>query len=368
MTQTSATAHWTERESYYRDVCSQIGVALITTDTELRIRSWNAAAARMFGAASERMLGTSILSIVPGERRAVAERMLHRALDLGEGSEFEFEHRDVSGQRRELAVAIAPIIVDSGERIGASLCLRDITRRIDLQSELDESRKMAALGEMAGAIAHHFNNVLGGVVTSIDYAIESQDVALTQRMLKQVSPALMRTTALVNGLLAFAEGGPRADDLADLTEVLNELADETELIVAGRGIKFSMTLAKLPVTPVPRMQLLTVLRNIIQNAIEAMPEGGSLRIGASTDERIVTVSVSDTGCGIDDLTRSRMFEPFWTTKGVLSASSGRATGLGLAIAHGIIQRMGGGISVESEPSRGATFTVTVPLRLPASNC
>jgi PAS domain S-box-containing protein len=355
-------AHGIGDGSYYRDVCDQIGIALVTTDAELRIRSWNAAAARMFGAAVGQMLGTSILSIIPTERRAAADRMLRRALDLGENSEFEFDHRDTSGQHRELAAAVAPIIVESGERIGASLCVRDITRRINLQTELDETRKMAALGEMAGAIAHHFNNVLGGIVTSIDYAMENQDVALTRRMLQQVSNALIRTSSLVNGLLAFAEGGPRADDLADLTEVLNELADETELNIASRGIEFSMSLPKLPVTPVPRTQLLTVLRNIIQNAIEAMPQGGSLRITADiSDDENIALSISDTGCGIDEVTKSRMFEPFWTTKGVLSASTGRAAGLGLAIAHGIVQRMGGGISVESEPSKGATLTVTIPL-------
>ena len=355
-------ADGTDGESYYHDVCDQIGVALITTNSQLNIRSWNAAAGRMFGAGGGQMRGAPILSIIPADHRSAADRMLHRALEHGEGSEFEFEHRDTAGQRREFAVAVAPIIAASGQRIGASLCVRDITRRIHLQTELDESRKMAALGEMAGAIAHHFNNVLGGIVTSIDFAIDSQDPALTQRVLHQVSKALMRTTSLVNGLLAFAEGGPRGDDLADLTEVLNEIADETEMIAAGHGIAFSMSLPSMPVTAVPKTHLLTVFRNIIQNAIEAMPDGGSIRIAAeSVGAESVAICVSDTGCGMDESTRSRMFEPFWTTKGVLSVAGGRSTGLGLAIAHGIIQRLGGGITVQSEPSKGTTLTVTIPL-------
>ena len=352
----------TDGESYFRDVCDQIGIALITTNVELNIRSWNAAAGRMFGAGASQMVGAPILSIIPAERRSAADRMLHRALSRGEGAEFEFEHRDTTGQRREFAVAVAAIIAESGQKIGASLCVRDITRRINLQAELDESRKMAALGEMAGAISHHFNNVLGGIVTSIDYAVESQDLMLTQRVLQQVSKAIIRTTSLVNGLLAFAEGGPRADDLADLTEVLNEIGDETEAIAKKQGVAFSMSLAPLPITPVPRTQVLTVFRNIIQNAFEAMPDGGSIRVSAvAVDHQSVAISVSDTGCGMDESTRARMFEPFWTTKGVLSAAAGTSTGLGLAITHGIVQRLNGVIRTQSEPSKGTTLTVTLPL-------
>src|SRR3972149_8860262 len=99
---------------------------------------------------------------------------------------------------------------------------------------------------MAGAIAHHFNNILGGVVTNIDYANACSDVTVTKRVLEQTSRALMRASALVNGLLAFAEGAPRADDLRELTELLNDLADELEHTVEGRGIEFTLKLPTLP--------------------------------------------------------------------------------------------------------------------------
>jgi len=346
--------------TYFRELCEQVGVALVATDRNLNIRVWNGAAARMFGAGAERMIGTSILSIVPAERRRGAERMLRRAVKAGETSEFEFEHRDSQGEHRELAAVITAVATESGQKIGASMCVRDITRRIALQAELDESRKIASLGELAGAIAHHFNNVLGGIVTSIDYAIDAGDPALTQRVLEQTNRALVRATALVNGLLAFAEGGPRSGDLCDLTELVYELADEIERGIVGRGIDLTLNLPTLPVTPVPRTELLTVLRNITQNAIEAMPKGGKLTVEVETDARGVNIAVQDTGCGLDEVTRSRMFEPFWTTKGVLSAGTGRGIGLGLAIAHGLVQRLGGSINVRSEVNKGSSFQVFIP--------
>jgi PAS domain S-box-containing protein len=346
-------------EAYFRELCEQIGVALVATDRSLNIQTWNAAAGRMFGAAADRMTGTSVISIIPKDRRIPAERMFREALALGETSELEFQHRDSHGEARELSGTIAPVVSETGDRIGASICIRDITRRIHLQAELHESRKMASLGAMAGAIAHHFNNILGGVVTSIDFAGDCSDIALTKRVLGQTSRALMRAAVLVNGLLAFAEGTPCVDDLSDLTELMNELVDELEREIEGRKIEFTLNLPTLPVVPVPRTQLRTMLRNIAQNAIEAMPNGGSLLMDVSVSESAVVIAISDTGHGLDKDTQSRIFEPFWSTKGDRALGS-TATGMGLAIAHGLAQVIGATITVASELNKGSTFTVTIP--------
>jgi len=346
-------------EAYFKELCEQIGVALVATDLSLNIQTWNAAAARMFGAAADRMIGTPVISIIPQDRRIPAERMFKGAIVSAETSELEFQHRDAHGEARELSGTIAPVASETGLRIGASICIRDITRRIHLQAELHETRKMASLGAMAGAIAHHFNNILGGVVTSIDYATACSDITVTKRVLGQTNKALMRAAALVNGLLAFAEGTPCADDLSDLTELMNDLADELEREIAGRNIEFTLNLPTLRVIPVPRTQLRTMLRNIAQNAIEAMPNGGLLRMNVSVDESAVVISISDTGVGLDKDAQSHIFEPFWSTKGDRTLGS-TATGMGLAIAHGLAHVIGATITVASELNKGSTFTVTIP--------
>ncbi len=348
-------------DAYYRRLCEQMGMALVGIDASLNIRTWNAAAARMFGAAADRMLGAAVMSIIPQDRRIPAERIFRQAVETGEPGELEFQHRDSHGEARELSAAIAPIAATSGERIGASICVRDITRRIRLQAELHESHKMDSLGAMAGAIAHHFNNILGGVVTSIDYAGTCDDLATAKRVLEQTSRALLRATALMKGLLVFSEGQPHAGDLSDLTELMNDLADELEQTLVGRGIEFILNLPPLPVLPVPRSQLLTILRNIAQNAIEAMPNGGTLRVDVSNDEHASRITISDTGVGMDPEAQSHLFEPFWSTKGdrVLGSS---AMGMGLAIAHGLAQVIGAAITVASQPGKGSSFTVTIPHR------
>ncbi len=346
-------------DSYYHQLCEHLGVSLIATDLDLNIRIWNAAAARTFGAAADRMIGMPVSQILPQERREVAEQMLRRAIETGETIQLEFEQRDPRGEGRELAGTIAPVVSESGERIGASICVRDITRRISLQNELSESRKMVALGEMAGAIAHHFNNILGGMVTSIDYAGASGDPAIKSQILEQTGVALQRATTLVNALLAFAEGDRRADDLSDLTKVVRELAARIEESIKGRSIEFTLGLGELPHVPVPHVHMMTILENLTQNAIEAMPEGGSLLVDVSVDNGSVIILVGDTGCGLDESVKSRIFEPFWSTKDVAASGTGEVIGLGLAIVHGLVHMMGGTITVASEVGKGSCFRITL---------
>lgn len=350
----------TQTDSYYRQVCENLGVALIATDPDLNILSWNSAAALMFGAGAGHMTSAPMTSVFPQEERVAAAQLLHRSLDEGDISSFEFRHRDEHGKARDLIATIAPIVNDAGERIGVSTCVRDITRRMTLQRELHETRKMTAMGELAGSIAHHFNNILGGIITSVDYAGESGDPRTMQRVLAQTGRALLRTSRLVNGLLAFSGGTQHADDLADFSELLLTLLDDIEPDATKKGIELQTSVPKLPVFPVPRHPVMTILRNITRNAIEAMPGGGVLRIEVQTNDKSIRTDISDTGCGLDENTRARIFEPFWSTKTDPQSDPGAAVGLGLAIAHGLAHVIGGSIEVESAPGLGSCFTVTVP--------
>ncbi len=349
-----------DTDTFYRLLCEHLGVALVATDEDLNIRIWNNAASRMFGAAADQMAGTPIDSVFPQEARDLAGRLLRRAFETGETLPFEFRHRDARGFHRELIATFAPVAAETGERIGVSASVRDITKRIELQQELDDSRKMASLGELAGAIAHHFNNILGGIITSADYAGESGDPDTMARVLKQTGQALLRASRLVNGLLVFAEGDHYADDLSDLTEIVLTLVDDLERELVDSSIVLAVDLPKLPVIPVARAQVATILRNITRNAIEAMPDGGTLGIEIALEDNEVAIEVTDTGRGLDEAAKGRVFEPFWTTKAKPLGKPGEAVGLGLAIAHGLAQVFGGSISVSSRLNEGSRFRLTIP--------
>ncbi len=346
-------------DGFFRRLFEDSALAMVATDPSLHIRSWNAAAARMFGAEKSAMLGTSVLSVLPMASRAAAERLLQSAVQACEHGDLEFHYRDEHGAQRELIMTISPIMNESGGAVGASICVRDITRRIRLQNERLENRKMAALGHMAGAFSHYFNNILGGIVTSVDFASDSGDPVLQERVLRQTSRGLMRATNLLHSLLRFAEGDTVQDHLSDYSEVIYSLADDVEKNLHRGDIRLELRIGGLPVVAVPRAQLDTVLRHIVQNAVDAMPDGGTLSLeGELVDGRLVT-RIRDTGRGMTEEEMSHLFEPFFSTKGDLGTTT-RAPGLGLAVAHGIVQYLGGSISAESVPGEGTVFTVTIP--------
>ena len=193
---------------------------MIAADLHGHITAWNLAAARLFGAGELEMMGASWDSIVPIEDRERATAMFEASLTQGKASEFEFSLRNEHGAERRLAVVVTPVADPDGKRIGGMACVRDITNRMILQEQLSQQTKMASLGEMAGAISHHFNNILGGIVTSIDFALASADPDMMEKVLAKTAQALPRATELIRSLLAFAEGDYQESGMCDLGLVL----------------------------------------------------------------------------------------------------------------------------------------------------
>ncbi len=339
-------------DRHYRMMCEHAGIALISTDSELRIKTWNAAAGHMFGGSAASAIGTPLITVVPVEQRTRGELLIHQAIADGAICNFEFQDRDHHGLPRHVIATFSPIVDDHGNRTGVLACARDITRRITLETELAQRNKMASLGRMAGALAHQFNNILGGVITRVDFALTTDDPDFQSRTLRQTSDALGRASRIIDALLTFAEGDVRHQDLSDLTEVVFEVVERVEPELAQKAIKLDLKLDAVPVTPVPHSQMRTVLENILQNAADAMPGGGTITVETRVVEGIVRLLISDTGCGMDEETRQRVFEPFYSTKAI-----DEHAGLGLAIAHGALQVLGHTITISSAPQEGTTVTI-----------
>ncbi|MBI1826669.1 MAG: PAS domain-containing sensor histidine kinase [Planctomycetes bacterium] len=347
--------------AYFREVCDQMGSGLIVADEDLRIRYWNRAAEGVIsGVNGSLMQGIPVDSIIPEDRRKSFSRLVRAAMDSAQPGEFAISMPNFDGDPREFLSLICPLQAQQKESHWAILTFVDVTKRLAAGAEQQETRTMDALGEMSGAVAHHFNNILGGMVTALDFAEQSDDPQQTKKLIRHMSAALIRASALVNSLLAFSRGESRANDLCDLTELLNELADEVDRMIAGRNIEFQYTPPDLPVWSVPKLQLATILRNVVRNAVEAMLNGGRLTLQVIPSENGVQIAITDTGKGIDPHDRPRIFEPFWTTKSAIGDGSTTATGMGLAVAYGLAKVIGATISVESQANEGARFVITLP--------
>lgn len=345
---------------FLQSLCEHAGIAIVGTDENFVIRFWNFAAERMFGYTAEAAMGQPIWLIIPPERHGLAQRMLDRAVSRGETSELELRRPDASGKTHHLAVTVSPVPSAGGRVVGASICIRDVTRGMDLLRDVAEMQRMSALGSMAGAVAHHFNNLLGGALTALDFAQDAGDPELLRRALKIALSALVRVSELTRGLLAFAEGDHTESPTEDATATVRRFVDRKRAEWARRNVVLETNLRSLGAR-LPTRRLLTILEALTANACEAMVGGGTLRIeleqGPGTT---VVLRVSDTGVGIPEEQLRHVFEPFYTTKRAAGPDDAEHIGLGLAVVHGIVKDLGGTISLGRADTGGAVCTVCLP--------
>jgi signal transduction histidine kinase len=242
----------------------------------------------------------------------------------------------------------------------------ELKARMDAQQAAEQrllqAAKLAAVGEMAAGIAHELNNPLTTVTGFTELVLEEIPEGVGYREeLVMVQREAKRATDVVRRLLDFSRQGAQTRTRADLNEIVEDVLALTQHLIHTSGVQLTMNLAgELPWVAVDRNQIKQVLLNLIHNALQAMPDGGSLYLGTETREvdgrPWAAICVRDTGGGITQKDRERIFEPFFTTRG------GRGgTGLGLSITYSIVTDHGGSIDVESEIGQGSTFLVRLPL-------
>ncbi len=347
---------------YFLHLCDTAGVALLSVDCDLTIRYCNHKTSDLLGRRIESVVGASLEEVLGRPDGAVMERLARRAIQRGECGATEFRWQNPDGSQQFLAATLSPIRDDRDRILGASVCFRDITHCIQLQDQLGQARKMRALGTMAGKFAHHFNNILGSVVTSVDFAKQCGDMRVMRKTMHSVARSLQRATTLLDELLSFAEADYRDTDLADLTETILRFADDIKPTLDARNVEFDLKLARVPVIEVPRTPFLTVLNNLAGNAVDAMVHGGRLSVELAAKRDHVVCRIVDTGQGIVREDLEHVFEPFYSTKNPeLGAGTGRHHGLGLSVALGIVHEMGGDITVSSIPERMTTIEIRLPV-------
>ncbi|RPI62171.1 MAG: PAS domain S-box protein [Planctomycetaceae bacterium] len=346
---------------FYRLLCENAAVALIATDAEFNIVSWNQAAGDLLGRQPDEMIGKSILDIVPANRRKLLDRLLRRTTQRGDTNQFEVHLPLTGGAEQTLMVVLSAVPTSAGKNLGVAVWIVDETNRRKMADRLTQAEKMASLGTLAGGVAHHFNNILGGVATFVDFALTSGDVTSMKRALQMTAEAAARAAKITQSLLSFAEHNTERTDMADLTEVVLTFVHLVERPLTERKIKMQLQLHPVPVIAVEANRMHQVLGNLLTNAEEAMPQGGTITISVDRLDSDVRLTFADSGAGIKKDHLGLVFEPFFTTKGLLAGGDKANPGLGLSVVHGIIVEMGGTISVESEPDQGAKFTMLFPI-------
>jgi PAS domain S-box-containing protein len=233
---------------------------------------------------------------------------------------------------------------------------RDVTERRALEEQLRQSQKMDVVGHLAAGIAHDFNNLLTIIAGTSEFLLRRGVLDKDARAcIEEIDAASQRAAALTRQLLAFGRQQVLSPRVLDVNEVVRETSKLlARLLPTSVEMELSLDADVLAVY-VDRSVLEQVLLNLVVNARDAMPEGGTLTIRTGLDGGHVLLVVGDTGIGMTSEVRARAFDPFFTTK-----AAGHGTGLGLSTVYGLVHQSGGDVSVESSPGAGAVFTVRLP--------
>jgi two-component system cell cycle sensor histidine kinase/response regulator CckA len=331
------------------------GDAIVSVTAADRVAGWNPAAERVFGLPSAEALGRPVTDFLPAAEYGAARRKLMEGAPM--------EAFEVAGPPA-LAVTLSGVRGREGALDGLIAIVRDTTVQREVESQLHQSEKLTALGQLAGGIAHDFNNLLQAILGYAQLMKQNpSNLALVERSLTVVEAAAMDGSETVRRIQQFARLRPDEQFVTvDVNQIVQDAVAitrprwEEKIAHESRPLDLSLSLNASQAIHGRPAALTELLTNLILNAMDAMPEGGTLTIATETHDTRVVIIVRDTGIGMPEAVRRRIFEPFFSTKG------DAGSGLGLSMSYSIVRRHGGDVRVESEPGRGTTFTLTFPSR------
>jgi len=338
-----------ERTEFLENILQSSLDAIVVVDAQNRIKTWNDGARRIFGYEAEEAIGQPYDLLLAEEDRKTSDALLQS----GSLRRFECAHRTKDGRRLIVEISATSLKDKNGRPVGRSCITRDITDLKSMQQELVRTQSLAVVGELAATVAHEIKNPLAGISGAIQVLAEGMPKNDGRReIVGEILDQVRRLDTTVRDLLNFAR--PITPALRDLdlgesiSSVWKMLAPQSE----AKGIRFSVEGDSGAVLRADPHLLRQVWVNLFQNAIEAMSQGGELRVSVSAGPR-TKVEIRDSGNGIDPAAVEKIWRPFFTTKT-------RGTGLGLPIVKKIVEAHGGRIWCESEPKKRTSFFVEIP--------
>jgi two-component system, cell cycle sensor histidine kinase and response regulator CckA len=365
-----------ESEQFIHNILETVDEGFIVVDRDMKILSANRAYLNTVGMALENAVGRHCYKLTHHVNKPCftigEDCSVRRAFETGKPHTAIHIHHDGVGGNVYVETKAYPLYDGSGSIVSAIETISDITEKKGLEAQLYHAQKMEAIGTLAGGIAHDFNNILAVIIgygSMLQMKMNSDDPLRLN--VDHIMESSKRAAQLTQGLLAFSR-----KQLVRMTPIeLNEIVKRVQKLLAriiGEDVSLDVKLYDRALDILADSgQIEQVLMNLAVNARDAMPSGSCLYIstdivkldegfcrvhGYGTKGAYALISVTDTGCGIDERLLKKIFEPFYTTKDV-----GKGTGLGLAIVYGIIKQHNGYINVYSELGEGTTFKIYLPL-------
>ncbi|PYS52003.1 MAG: hypothetical protein DMF68_02765 [Acidobacteria bacterium] len=348
-------------KEFNESIVESINVGLLAVDLDGRVTRCNSALENILGVRRNEAIGLRVEDLFAEDFAETLNQVLGaNRWNLTELRHIYKLHTATRADRPlVLNIALAPLQADSQGRTGALVVLEDVTSRMRLEEQLQQREKLSSIGLLAAGVAHEVNTPLTGVSSYTQMLMgmlpeTDPKHALLQKVRRQAD----RASDIVNNLLNFSRTGG-ATEFTELS--INRVLDDTLQLLEPQLRRNQIEIVRDYYKDIPNLygnavKLQQIFTNLILNARDAIPEGGRIKLStSSTEDETLVVEVSDTGIGIAPENVAKIYDPFYTTKGV-----GRGTGLGLAVSYGIVQEHSGHIAVESTPGKGTTFRITLP--------
>jgi PAS domain S-box-containing protein len=342
--------------------------AIIVTNMEGDILLFNQGAETLLGYEAEEVVGKmNIRSIYPpGVAREVMAKMKSPDYGgVGKLTSFPIVHRRKDGESIEGDLSAALIYDENGKEIASIGIFKDLRERLRIERELREtqqallqSEKLAAMGRLTSQIAHELNNPIYGIMNTLELLkTEIPPESKRRRILELSLSETQRLSEMLRNMLSFSKPEEEVRRRIDVNELLEGILMMIEKQMKLANIQVETYLEEgLPEVMASTNQMRQVFLNLVKNAQEAMPRGGTLTVRTERQMNSALIHIHDTGVGIPEEIRNKIFEAFFTTKHKL-----KGVGLGLSVCYGIIKDHGGEIKLESKEGKGSTFTISLPV-------
>ncbi|MFZ4627709.1 MAG: ATP-binding protein [Blastocatellia bacterium] len=351
-------------KEFNENIIESITVGVLVIDLYGRITNWNGALEAIYGRRREEVIGQRLTQVFKSGmlrslREWMADKEMRREWEAGQPIHlYKFRARSFDGRDLILNISLARLQDRNESFEGTLVAIEDITERIRLEEQLQQSDKLSSIGLLAAGVAHEVNTPLTGI-SSYSQMLMAQLPPGDPRhqLLEKIYRQTSRASSIVNNLLNFSRVSDARLSAVDLHRVLEDTIQLLEAQLHNTEIEVVRQYTEtLPAVPGNAPKLQQVFMNLILNARDAMPRGGKLAISTGHEDGWITIRFADNGLGILPEHLSRIYDPFFTTKQI-----GKGTGLGLAVSYGIIQDHGGEIVVESKAGEGTVFRINLPL-------
>jgi PAS domain S-box-containing protein len=340
-------------KDYSENIIESLTVGVAVIDEERLIIGWNRVLEDQMGLRKEAALRKSLEEVL-GRTTYAALFPPETEQDFRLLSEITLEVP--GGSKKVFDIARTPLLDNALRPYGTIIVFEDITEKISLQQRLMTSEKLASIGLLSAGVAHEINTPLTGISSYIQMLQKKLTDTHYAQILGKVEAQTDRVARIIKNLLAFARNPSDASFLrVNIKESLEEILSLIDYKLKSMNIRLELDLNPIPPIYAQGERLQQVFINIILNALDAMPQGGTLGIRLNEAEGRAVVRISDTGIGIKPEHLAHIFDPFFTTKGI-----GKGTGLGLSISYAIVKEHEGHIEVASEVGKGSTFTILLP--------